>query len=346
MRVVHYLNQFFGGMGGEEEGGMPLKVQAGAVGPGRLLEQALGDGAQVVSTLVCGDNYAVENPEELQARVLEEVRAAKADIFVAGPCFNAGRYGLAAGALCAAIQAELGIPVITAMDTENPGADIYSQELYIVDSGSNVAAMRDIVTRMSGIVTKLAKNESVGRPADEGYIPRGILRDELVEKTAAARMVDMVLAKAKEEPFVSDLPVTLFPPIPAPAAVADVSKATIAFVTDGGLVPKGNPDKIPLSAAKNWGSYSIDGLDVLEGANYEIAHRGYDTRNVLEDPDRLIPLDALREMERSGKVGKIYGEFLSTSGLGNPLDNSRRLGREMAQKLKEAGVDAVILTST
>ena len=44
--------------------------------------------------------------------------------------------------------------------------------------------------------------------------------------------------------------------------------------------------------------------------------------------------------------GKLHEEFLTTTGLANPLNNSRRLGRGMAQHLKEAGVDAVILAST
>jgi hypothetical protein len=45
-------------------------------------------------------------------------------------------------------------------------------------------------------------------------------------------------------------------------------------------------------------------------------------------------------------VGKLHEEFLSTTGNGNPLENSRRIGREMAARLQQAGVDSVILTST
>ena len=54
----------------------------------------------------------------------------------------------------------------------------------------------------------------------------------------------------------------------------------------------------------------------------------------------------MREMERTGTIGSLHHEFLSTTGNSNPLENSRRIGREMAQRLKDAGVDAVILTST
>src|SRR5919106_6569278 len=124
MRIVYYLNQFFGGVGGEEKAGMELEVREGAVGPGKLFEQILGGDARVVLTLVCGDNYAVENQEAMIATALEPIRDAKADLFVAGPCFQAGRYGMAAGALCSGGPSKLKIPVITGMNEEKPGADL------------------------------------------------------------------------------------------------------------------------------------------------------------------------------------------------------------------------------
>ena len=59
-----------------------------------------------------------------------------------------------------------------------------------------------------------------------------------------------------------------------------------------------------------------------------------------------MPVDVLKELERAGEVGKVYEQFLSMTGLANPLANSRRIGQEIAENLKSAGVDAVILTST
>ena len=124
MRIVHYLNQFFGGIGAEEQAGSSLEIRDGAVGPGKLLESLIGEDAHVVLTIICGDNYAVEHQEEFIATALAKIRAAEADLFVAGPCFDAGRYGMAAGALCNAVQTELSIPAVTAMQAENPGADL------------------------------------------------------------------------------------------------------------------------------------------------------------------------------------------------------------------------------
>jgi glycine reductase len=346
MRVAHYLNQFFGGIGAEEHAGKGLEIRTGAVGPGKLLESLLGNGARVVATFVCGDNHAVEHPEEMTAALLSKLRELNVDLFVAGPCFDAGRYGMAAGALCRAVESELGIPTVTAMSEENPGVDLYRHDLYIVDSGTNVARLRDVIARMASLGRKLVAHEPIGAPAEEGYLRRGWLHDQLVEKRAATRLVDMLLAKMSGAPFESEMPATAFAPVPLPAAIEDLSKARIMLITDGGLVPKGNPDRIEGTAATRWGAYNIEGRDDLRAEDYEVSHGGYDTRFVQQDPDRLVPLDALREMEKNGVIGKVHEEFFSTCGRSNPLSNTRRLGREMAQKIKQDGVDAVILTST
>jgi len=346
MRVVHYLNQFFGGIGGEGKAGVALEVRPGAVGPGWLLEQVMPGNSRIVTTLICGDNYTVENLQEVIGAVTKEVKDAQADLFVAGPCFQAGRYGTAAGALCAAVQEELGVAAITGMAMENPGVDLYRESIFIVDSGEDVARMKDVLEKMARLGTKLANQEPLGRPALEGYIPRGTLISEFVEKPAARRLVEMLLVKMAGLPFEAEVPIGPTEPTPVPAAVPDLSQATVALVTDGGLVPKGNPDGIPRAFARVWGAYSIEGQDTLPGENYEVAHGGYDNRHVEQDPHRLVPVDVLREMERNGQVGKLHHEFLSTTGNGNPLENSRRMGREMAERLKAAGVDSVILTST
>ena len=224
MRVVHYLNQFFGGLGGEEEAGMLLEIREGAIGPGKRLEQLLGSETQVALTLICGDNYAVEHQDELIASALEKIRAAGADLFIAGPCFLAGRYGLAAGALCKAAQSQLEIPAITAMARENPGADLYRESLYIIDSGESAAKMDEVLARLACFARKVSFNQEIASPAEDGYIPRGLIRDQFVEKTAAERLVDMVIAKAKGQPFESEMVPATFEPIPMPPRVKDLKR--------------------------------------------------------------------------------------------------------------------------
>ena len=152
--------------------------------------------------------------------------------------------------------------------------------------------------------------EAIGLPQEEGYLTRGLIRDEFVDKSSAERLVDMVLAKVQDQPFDTEMPVTSFAPVAKPPGLDDLSKATVMLITDGGLVPKGNPDNIEGMAATRWGAYDISGTDDLLGEDYEISHGGYDPRFVQADPDRLVPLDALRQLEKEGAVGKIHGEFL------------------------------------
>ena len=45
LRVVHFVNQFFGGIGGEQAANVALEVREGPVGPGRLLQELLGERA-------------------------------------------------------------------------------------------------------------------------------------------------------------------------------------------------------------------------------------------------------------------------------------------------------------
>ena len=61
MRIVHYINQFYGQIGGEDKADFPLKVEEGVVGPGNALNEALTDGIEIVATIICGDNYFAEN---------------------------------------------------------------------------------------------------------------------------------------------------------------------------------------------------------------------------------------------------------------------------------------------
>ena len=131
IKVVHFLNQFFAGVGGEEQANLPVEVRDGAVGPGRALQAALGDSGQVVATIVSGDNYFTEESSASARAVQDALRRFNPDVVVAGPAFNAGRYGLACGEVCVLANAE-GIPAVTAMYPENPGVLEYETRAYIV----------------------------------------------------------------------------------------------------------------------------------------------------------------------------------------------------------------------
>ena len=82
IRVVHYINQFFPNIGGEENADYPAELRIGeVVGPGLALAQIFGDEAEIVATIVCGDSYFNENLEKAKAEILEMVKGQNADLW-------------------------------------------------------------------------------------------------------------------------------------------------------------------------------------------------------------------------------------------------------------------------
>jgi glycine reductase len=347
MRIVLYLNQFFGQLGGEELADAPPRLVPEVVGPGRALATLLQSDEEQVGTLVCGDSYFADHPETASATCLELLRSLQPDLLLAGPAFNAGRYGVACGELCRQSAAELGISAVTGMFEENPGVELYRRDVTIVRTGQNAATMRQVLESMVRLGRELVAGRPLARPSLAGYFPHGVLRPAVGSAVAARRASDMLLAKLAGQPFETEVPLPKFEPPPAaPSPVVDLRNKVVALVTDGGLVPAGNPDGIESSAATHFGVYSIAGLDRLNPQDYEVSHGGYDNRYVKADPNRLVPVDAARQLEKDGHIGRLYDKYVVTTGLSNPVQNSRRLGRGIADHLKQAGVDAVILTST
>lgn len=152
-KIVHYINQFYAGIGGEEKANTEPFKKDGPVGPGQAFNGALGSAADVVGTVVCGDSYFNENDDALST-VMDMIKSFEPDLVIAGPAFNAGRYGMAAGAVSEAVMKELNIPAVTGMYEENPGVDIYRQTPYIVEVGSSAASMRKAVPAIANLVKK------------------------------------------------------------------------------------------------------------------------------------------------------------------------------------------------
>ncbi|SKC92954.1 glycine reductase [Maledivibacter halophilus] len=346
IRVVHYINQFFAGIGGEEKADIPPELREGVVGPGMALNKAFKGEAEIVATVICGDSYFNENLEEAKEKVLGMVKKYNPDLFIAGPAFNAGRYGAACGTICKAVEESLEIPVVTAMYVENPGADMYKKDIYIVSTGNSAATMRKAIPALSKLALKLGKNEEIGSPEEEGYIPRGVRKNIFLDKRGSARAVEMMIKKLKGEEFPTEYPMPDFDNVDPNPAVKDISKAKIALVTSGGIVPKGNPDHIEASSASKYGKYDIDGVTNLTEETYETAHGGYDPVYANEDADRVLPVDVLRDMEKEGVIGQLHRYFYTTVGNGTSVANSKKFAAEFSKELKSDGVDAVILTST
>jgi betaine reductase len=346
IRCVHYLNQFFGQIGGEDKAyTRPLK-RDGAVGLGNLLQEIFGQEAEIVGTVICGDNYFNEHTDEAIKVLRGLIRGYSPDLLLAGPAFNAGRYGMACGAVCEAVVECMGIPAITGMFPDNAAVALYRKSVYIVETKASSIGMREAVREMVGLAMKLAKEEPLGTPEEEGYLARGIRRNYFAADSGAMRAVEMLLRKMKGRSFATEYPMPVFDRVEPSPPIARLSKVTVALITTGGIFPKGNPDRVESSGASKYGKYDIRGLEKLSPESFESVHGGYDPAYANEDPHRVLPLDVLRDLEREGVIGALYPFYYATVGNGTSIANAKKFALEIIKDLINDGVQAVILTST
>ncbi len=322
LRVVHYLNQFFGGVGGEDQAHVGVSVRAGAVGPGRVLEKTLGD-ARVEATIVCGDNFASESEADAARAIGAELDRLKPDVLVAGPAFGSGRYGLACALACKVAQGR-----------------------GIVPSGSSTTSMQAALDALAPLARRLGRRETLGPSEVEGYMPLGTRRVHDRGRPGYQRALDMLLDKLHGRPYRSEVPYAAPERVSPAPPIADLARARIAMVTTGGLVRKGNPDRQVSANAVRYHRHTVGELESLSPAEWEAYHAGYFNHIVNSNPNYILPLSFLRDLERQGKVGRVHEHIYALPGVSTPVAVSAGHGRSIAEDLKAGGVDGALLVAT
>lgn len=346
-KVVLYLNQFFGQIGGEEMAGVEPEIHEGLVGPAMQFQKELKD-AQITHTIICGDNYMGSNTDQAIEKIMRMLEGIDFDLFLAGPAFQAGRYGVACGNICKAVQERRKVPAITSMNVENPGVEMFKKEMYILKGGNSAAKMRVDVKTMAKLANKLLAGEEIGCADEEGYFGRGIRRQvwRKDKVPASERMIDMLVKKLNGQPFQTELPIPKMDRVPIAPAIKDLSKARIALLNTGGIVPVDNPDHIQSASATRWGRYDISNCDDLKAGVYKTIHAGFDPAAADADPDVIAPVDVLKALEKEGFYGSLHPYFYTTVGTGTTQAEAQRMAREIIPYLQQDHVDGVIMVST
>src|SRR5205807_3157260 len=313
----------------------------GAAGPGRKLAKLLGADFEIVATVSCGDDHAATDPAAI-GEILTMVREAEPDLLVAGPAFTSGRYGLACARLVAASVAE-GIPAVASLHEDNPGLD-EAGAAPVVAAGEAARTMGPTLERLAGAVRKVAGGEPL--TADDGRVGKVPRRNVVAERNAAERAVDLTLARLASDRDATEIPLPRFDRVTPAAPVEDLSTAVLALVTEGALVPDGNPDNLESARATRWLRYPLDDRDQLPAGEWQSVHGGFSTQWANADPHRILPLDVARELEAEGRVASLYPAYLVTAGNGTSVGNAHRFGVEWAADLRHSGARAAILTST
>ncbi len=345
MRVVHYLNQFFAGVGGEDRAADPPAVAKGPIGPGRKLAALLGDDLPIVATVWCGDDHAASSVGAA-AEIIALAREAGAEMVLCGPAFGSGRYGIAC-ARVAALAARAGLPAVTAMDPDNPGLPETTPAI-AVDSGPVSRHMAEALRRLASAARTLASGELPAALGEEGgiRIAKPARRNRFADASAAERAVTLALARLAGNPSASEIPLSGFGTVTPASPIKDPARTLVALLTEGAMVPAGNPDRLESTRAKRWLRYSLEGRQSLAPGEFESVHGGFSTAAANADPHRILPLDEARVLEREGAVGRLHSEYLVTAGNGTTVADAARFGAEWAAELHKAGVGAAILTAT
>ena len=345
-KAIHYINQFFGGVGGEDEADFEPIIKEGPVGPGLALQTEL-KGVEITHTVICGDNFMASHKDEAVKRIKEFLTDKKFDIVLAGPAFRSGRYGVSCGEMCKFAHEICNTPAVTSMNEENPGVEVYRENpFYILKGGAGAAKMREDIAAIAAFADKIAAGEEILWADAEGYFSRGIRKEVFVEKTAADRTVDMLLAKLSGAPYETEYKIEVRDRVIPSKPIAFLSKAKIALISSGGLVPMGNPDRIPGGTATIWKRYNISKMDSIKSGEFYSVHCGINTDFVNADPEVLVPLSSLREFVKNGEIGEVHDYFYSTTGNLAALKDAKRMGAEIAATLKSEGIDGAIFVST
>jgi len=347
VRLVHYLNQFFGGIGGEKEADTGLQVREGPVGPGLGLQQALGEQGQVVATLVCGDNYFNNQISTALPAILQSIQTYEADVVVAGPAFNAGRYGFACGEVSKAVAEQLRIPAVTAMYPENPAVETYRKvrRIWIIPTRAMATDMPKVLDRLAQLALKVGSGGEVGAAKEEGYIPTGQRKLSVSSVPGVERAVNMLLAKIVGRPFETEIPTERFEQVSPAPAIKNLKTARVSVITTSGLVPKGNPDRFKMFNATEWRRYDLPDEAALHGEDWEVIHGGFNTAYAQANPNLVLPLDALRELAGHA-FGELDNNFYTITGVGTSLKTAKQAGEEIAASMRESRVDAALLVAT
>ena len=250
-KAIVYINQFFGQLGGEDTADVAPSITEGQIGPAMAYNAQLN--ADVTHTIICGDNYMGSNTEEAVNTILGMLEDKEFDIFIAGPAFNAGRYGVACGTICKAVKEKFNVPVITSMNQENPGMEMFRKDMIIMKGGNIASKMRKDLAAVVKVANKMLAGEEIGPAAEEGYFPTGHRHQTFITENAADRFMKMLHARIAGEPYVSEMIVPKLDRVPIAPALKDLNWKEHTGKKMEGILSVYH--SLPKAMSPNWNAY-------------------------------------------------------------------------------------------
>ena len=343
MTVVHYLNQFFAGLGGEEAADHePVRLE-GPQGPGQ------GARGRRASTSTSRSRAATTGSASTRTTVSRRCSAGStrrdADVVDLRSVVRLGPVRLRVR--CAGARGR------AARHPGRGGDDAPTRRACSRARAQRTSCRRPRTWRacamrvpvVASLASRLAAGEPVGTPDEEGYLPRGLRVNVRSDALGAERAVELLLAKLGGE-----VRTEIEPPsdrVAPPRAARRRCRRVVALVTEAGCVPQGNPDRLPTRHANVWLRYPIGDRRRARARGVRLGARGlrHHRGEPRPEPARAAGRGARPRRARAVRPGPrrvLHDERRATR-----RSRSRRgMGQEIGAEIREAGVGAVILTGT
>lgn len=137
----------------------------------------------------------------------------------------------------------------------------------------------------------------------------------------------------------------IFVPITPPSVYTPVTKElkdmTVALATAAGVHHK-EDKRFNLAGDFTWRKVTNE----MNSGDLMVSHGGYDNGDVNKDVNCMFPIDRIREIAEEGFIkaaAPVHACFMGGGGDQDKFKNET--GPEIAQYLKDEGVDAVVMTA-
>jgi D-proline reductase (dithiol) PrdB len=148
------------------------------------------------------------------------------------------------------------------------------------------------------------------------------------------------------------LPLQKAEPIPWTPLVKPIEECRFSLVTTAGLYVKGKQPPLDLDGERKnpfWGDPTYRAIPRnVKQEEIGVAHHHINTADLEADVNIALPVHRFLELESAGEIGSLAPTHYSFMGYqGYPPSShewENHYGPEMAARMKEEGVDAVLLT--
>lgn len=163
-KVVLILDQIQAGAGGKEKANIPPGGKTTPLGPGVMMEKFLKEyDSKIIASLYCGDEFFINNEEEVSAKMVAMVKKINPDVVICGPAFNYENFAKMSAVLAKKINSETNIKAFAAMSAENTEIlENYKDDILIVKTPKKGGiGLNESLKNICKMAKKLAENEDI-----------------------------------------------------------------------------------------------------------------------------------------------------------------------------------------